>query len=56
MMACRQKVILQHRPHMPLHEQEELMDLFAVQVGVCTKEEIRRLLGPHAAEFPELDA
>jgi hypothetical protein len=56
MMACRRKVIVQRSPEMPLHEQEELMDHFEAQVKVCTREELRRLLGPHAMEFPELDA
>jgi hypothetical protein len=56
MIACRRNVILQGNPQMPLHEQERLLDLFESQVGNYTKEELRRLLGPHAVEFPQLDA
>ena len=56
MMACRRQVMLQGNPRMPLCEQEQLMDTFGIQLLHCSREVIRRLLGPHAGEFPSLDA
>lgn len=55
MLACRKQVVLNTNPQMPLYELEDALDHFENLVRTGSKDQVRRLLGPHAGEFPALD-